>query len=83
VSGFCEHHNEPSSFINKASYRLTSSVTISFSKKILHHEGTKYPVLNHPQSMLLPQCAETKFYTHTEQVKLRFILQVHIPGTYE
>jgi len=37
VSGFYEHGNEPSSSINKVHYSLTSGVTISFSKDILHH----------------------------------------------
>jgi hypothetical protein len=37
VAGFCEHGNEPSGFIKKAGYFLTSCVTISFSTNILHH----------------------------------------------
>jgi hypothetical protein len=36
VAGFCKHGNEPSISIKKAGYCLTSSVTISFSKTILH-----------------------------------------------
>jgi hypothetical protein len=35
--GFCEHSNEPSGSINKAGSCSRSSVTISFSKNILHH----------------------------------------------
>jgi hypothetical protein len=36
VVGFCEHSNEPLCSIKKAGC-LTSRVTISFSKNILHH----------------------------------------------
>jgi hypothetical protein len=41
VVGFCEHGNEPSSYIKKAGYCLTSRMTISFSKNILHHGVNK------------------------------------------
>jgi hypothetical protein len=37
VEGFGEHGNELSDSIKKAAYCLTSWVTISFSKTILHH----------------------------------------------
>jgi hypothetical protein len=37
VAGFRKHCNEPSGSIKKAGYCLTSQVTISFSKNILHH----------------------------------------------
>jgi hypothetical protein len=37
LAAFCEHGNEPSGSIKKAGYCLTSRVTISFLKNILHH----------------------------------------------
>jgi len=37
MTNFCEHDNEPSGSIEKAGYSLTSSVTMNFSKNILHH----------------------------------------------
>jgi hypothetical protein len=37
VAGFCEHGNELSGCIEKAGCYLTSSVTISFPKNMLHH----------------------------------------------
>jgi hypothetical protein len=37
VVSFCEHSDEPSGYIKKAGYLLTSSVTINFSKNILYH----------------------------------------------
>jgi len=41
VVGLCEHVNEPSDFIRRTGYCLTSCVTISFSKNILHHGVSK------------------------------------------
>jgi hypothetical protein len=40
--GFCEHGNESSGSIKKAGYYLTSWVTISFSKNMLHRGVSKY-----------------------------------------
>jgi len=37
VAGFCEHGNEPSGSMKKTCYSLTTWLTISFSKNILHH----------------------------------------------
>jgi len=37
VAGFCEHGNEPLGSIKKVGCYLTSWVTISFPKNILHH----------------------------------------------
>jgi hypothetical protein len=39
--GFCEHGSKPSASIKKTGYCLTSLVTISFSKNILHHGVSK------------------------------------------
>jgi hypothetical protein len=37
VATLCEHGNEPSGSIKKVGYFLTSRVTVSFSRNILHH----------------------------------------------
>jgi hypothetical protein len=37
VADFCENDNKPSAYIKKAGHCLTSRMTISFSKNILHH----------------------------------------------
>jgi hypothetical protein len=44
VAGFCEHGNGPSDSIKRAGYCLTSLVTISFSKNVLHRGVSKVAV---------------------------------------
>jgi len=41
VASFCEHGDEPLGSIKTADYCLTSQVTISFSKNIVHHGVNK------------------------------------------
>jgi len=43
MEGFCEHDDELSGFLKKG-YYLTSWVTDSFPKNILHHGVSKYDI---------------------------------------
>jgi len=45
--GFCENGNEPSGFIKKAGYFLTSCMSVSFSNNIPHHGVSKYVSINY------------------------------------
>jgi hypothetical protein len=61
VAGFCEYGNEPSGSIKKAGCYLTSWVTISFSKNILHHEvsGVLLPFRVPDWKRCIHQCPST------------------------
>jgi hypothetical protein len=53
VAGFCEHGNEPMGSIKNVGYCLTTWVTMSFSKNILHHRVSKLTNIDQLVSIIL------------------------------